>query len=390
MVAKKQVRIGIDARLAGQTHAGIGRYSENLIRNLIPLVDKNSTFQVKLVIFFFDQAQAKQVMAEFFEHSRVELIYTGIKHYGLREQLLLPKIYKRAKLDLLYVPHWNVPLAYRGKLLITIHDLLWHEQKGMQATTLKAWQYPIKYLAYRLISSKAIKRAQAIFVPTKTIAKTIANYYQNTTHKVIVSKEGIAPAYQKALKTVNSQNKIIKQFVYTGSLYPHKNLKLIIQSLHKLPKYKLLIASSRNLFQNQIKTLVANYKVKKQVVFLGFVSDEKLIELYQKSLALVQPSFSEGFGLTGIEAMASQTAVLASDIPVFREIYQDAALFFDPKSPASFLAAVKNLELSDRKKLLKKGLSLAASYSFAQMTEEIWQKIQEQLWKRRLPLSTTD
>jgi glycosyltransferase involved in cell wall biosynthesis len=379
MVAKKQVRIGFDARLAGQTHAGIGRYSENLIRNLIPLVEESGTLPVTLVIFFYDQTQAKQVMSNFFTHKQVELVYTGIKHYGLREQLLLPKIYKKAKLDLLYVPHWNVPLAYRGKLLITVHDLLWHEQKGMQATTLKAWQYPIKYLAYRLISSSAISRASTIFVPTKTIASTIANYYKNTHKKVVVCNEGIAPLYEKALKTTVGSQKISKQFIYTGSLYPHKNLKLIIQSLRKLPKHKLLIASSRNLFQRQIRTLAANYKVKKQVVFLGFVSDEKLIELYQKSLALVQPSFSEGFGLTGIEAMASQTAVLASDIPVFREIYQDAALFFDPHSTTSFLEAVKTLELSDRKKILKKGLAVAASYSFSQMAEELWQEMLSKL-----------
>jgi len=115
------------------------------------------------------------------------------------------------------------------------------------------------------------------------------------------------------------------------------------------------------------------------VFFLGFVSDQKLIELYKKSMALVQPSISEGFGLTGIEAMASHTAVLASDIPVFREIYQDAAIFFDPNSSDSFLQAVKQLELSDRSAIIRKGLALAASYSFEQMTREIWQEFQQKL-----------
>ncbi len=379
MVANKQFRIGIDARLAGQAHAGIGRYSENLIRELLPLADQAKNLETTFVIFFFDRRQAKQVLGNSLNHPRIELVFTGIKHYGLREQLLLPMIYRRAHLNLLYVPHWNVPLAYSGKLIITIHDLLWHEQKGLQATTLKAWQYPIKYLAYRLISSRAIKRAQAIFVPSRTIYKTIVHYYPSSKNKVLISKEGIAPAYQKALHAPKLKQKIHKQLIYTGSLYPHKNLKLIIKSLKKLPKYKLLIASSRNLFQDQIKALISNYKVKKQVIFLGYVKDEKLIELYQKSLALVQPSFSEGFGLTGVEAMASQTAVLASDIPIFRETYGKAAFFFDPHSPEDFLRAVKNLELSERKQVLRRGSELAASYSFAWMARDIWQEFQKHL-----------
>lgn len=379
MVANKQVRIGIDARLAGQEHAGIGRYSENLILNLISLADKNLGFKTTFVLFFFDRNQAKQVLGDLQKKPHLEIVYTGIKHYGIREQFLLPKIYKKARLNLLYVPHWNVPLAYHGKLMITVHDLLWHEQRGLQATTLKAWQYPIKYLAYHLISRQAIKKATKIFVPTLTIKETILKYYKDVEKKIVVSKEGIAPVYQNVLKNPLGRARIQKQFIYTGSLYPHKNIKIIIQSLKKLPKYKLYIVSAKNLFKNQIQALISNHKVKKQVVFLGFVKDVKLIELYQKSMALVQPSLSEGFGLTGIEAMACHTAVLASDIPVFREIYQDAAIFFDPKSTDSFLKAVKKLELSSRKEILQTGVKVAGQYSFEKMAEEVWQEFQKKI-----------
>ncbi len=115
------------------------------------------------------------------------------------------------------------------------------------------------------------------------------------------------------------------------------------------------------------------------MVFLGFVPDEKLINLYQESTALVQPSVSEGFGLTGIEAMASHTPVLASDIKVFKEIYQDAAIFFDPKKPESFIEAVKKLEISNRKKIIDQGLQVAKQYSFDQMAKDIWQALLKQL-----------
>lgn len=381
MVAKKNYTIGIDARLSGEKHAGIGRYSENLIKRLIKLgLKQQKKIPVKFVLFFFDLEQAKTVLGELYQNNNLEIIVTGIKHYGLAEQFCLPKIYHQAKLDLLYVPHWNVPIFYRGKLAITIHDLLWHEQKGKAATTLKAWQYYLKYLAYRYICKKIAKKAQVIFVPTETIKKTVSNYYPFAENKLIVSKEGLASTYESALHANSTLNRRIKkQLIYTGSLYPHKNLKVVIKSLSKIPKYKLLIASSRNIFQDQIQALVSRYKVKKQVVFLGYVPDKKLLNLYQESTALVQPSFSEGFGLTGIEAMASGLPVLASDIKVFREIYQDAAFFFDPHSCEDFLRALNELELSNRKEAIEKGHQIANQYSFDKMAGEIWTELQKQL-----------
>ncbi len=380
MSVNKTFRIGFDARLAGRKHAGIGRYSENLILKLIELAAKNNQVKVKFVIFFFDTEQAKEVLGQFFNHPNVEVVITNIKHYGLQEQLVLPKFYKKAQLDLLYVPHWNVPIFYRGKLIVTIHDLLWHEQKGTQATTLKAWQYFVKYLVYKYVSKQAAKKAEVIFVPTETIKKTVIHYYPFAKNKIIVSKEGIASKYQNALNHQPTlQPRIKKQLIYTGSLYPHKNIAVVIKSLKKLPKYQLLIASSRSIFQDQIQTLVAHYKVKKQVIFLGFVPDEKLITLYQQSMALVQPSLSEGFGLTGIEAMASQIPVLASDIEVFREIYQDAAFFFDPNSSASFIKALENLESANRKEVIKRGVQVASQYSFDKMAKDIWSQFLKQL-----------
>ncbi len=380
MADKQTFRIGIDARLAGQEHAGIGRYSENLIRRLVRFSLDKKGKKVTFVLFFFSPQQARDVLGDFFDHSQLEIVITKIKHYGLREQLLLPKFYKKAKLDLLYVPHWNVPLAYRGKLAITIHDLLWYEQKGLHATTLKPWQYYFKYLAHHKVSQQAVKKALLIFVPTQSVKETVLKYYPFAEDKIIVSKEGIANSYERALQQkIELKTRIKKQLIYTGSLYPHKNLKLVIQSLKKLPKYKLLIACARNIFQDQVQTLIANYKVKKQVIFLGFVPDEKLINLYRESSALVQPSVSEGFGLTGIEAMASHTPVLASDIKVFREIYQDAAIFFDPQKPQSFVEAVEKLEASNRKKIIEQGLKVAKQYSFDQMAQDVWQALLKQL-----------
>lgn len=357
----REKRIGIDCRLAGAKHAGIGRYVANLVTQLL----KQPMSDVKLVLFFFDQSQAEAVLGKQLKNPQLEIVIAPIKHYGLSEQRLLPAIYRKAQLDLLHVPHWNVPLFYRGKLLITVHDLLWHQQKGMHMTTLSPWQYALKYLIYLYVVKQAVKKASVIFVPAATISETVAHYYPFAKDKIVVTKEGVSDNY----RLNKTPQRVKKQLVYTGSLYPHKNLSLVIRSLHKLSKYKLLIVGARSVFQEQVQELVKRYKVKDQVQMLGYVNDKSLCELYQQSSALVQPSLSEGFGLTGLEAMAAGTPVLASDIPIFKEIYQDAAIFFDPHSTSSFVQAVKNLEINKRADLIKRGQRVALQYQWSKMAE---------------------
>ena len=372
---KTRYRLGIDCRLAGSDNAGIGRYCENLVRETIKINQEKHLFH--LVLFFRNLNQAKEVLGvDYYQnpakyHLTIELV--DIRHYSLKEQLCLPKIYRRAQLDLLHVPHFNIPVFYRGNLVITIHDLLWHQQKGMQVTTLKPLVYYAKYLAYLMVVRLAVKRAKFILVPAHTIKDTVCHYYPQVKDKIIVTKEGIAEPYQNNLNLVSAKKlakkRIKKQLVYTGSLYPHKNIVLVLKALKKLPKYQLLVVGSRDVFQTQVRKLVARYKVKRQVRFLGYVPDQKLIKLYQESLALVQPSLSEGFGLTGIEAMASGTAVLASDIPIFHEIYQDHAFYFDPKDPTSFLSALEKVEFAERESIIANNLTFAKNYRWQDLAE---------------------
>lgn len=360
-------KIGIDCRLAGSKHAGIGRYIESLATRIIR--DKKYDW----VLFFFDKNQAKEVLGQ--ENlnkppQNLKIVLAPITHYSLKEQINLPIIFQKEKLNLLHVPHFNIPLNYRGKMIVTIHDLLWHEQRGSSVTTLPFWKYWIKYASYKLITKHAVKKAGIILVPAKTVAETLASYYPKIKNKIVVTKEGVGEVYKKEIgKTSKPLLKRKKQFVYTGSLYPHKNLKLIIEALKKLPEYKLILVGSRNIFQKQTKKIIKKHSVEKQVEFAGFVPDLDLIKIYQESFALSLPSFSEGFGLPGIEAMAVGLPVLASNIKIFREIYQEAPIYFDPNSTKSFLLAVNTLE-KQYPKQLELGLKVAKQYNWDKTVKE--------------------
>jgi glycosyltransferase involved in cell wall biosynthesis len=133
---------------------------------------------------------------------------------------------------------------------------------------------------------------------------------------------------------------------------------------------------ARNVFRDQLEAQVRELKIESQVTLAGYVSDAELIQLYQTSHALVQPSFSEGFGLTGIEAMASGTLVLASDIPIFKEIYQTAAIYFNPHSVSNFVIAaqsVQALSVAKRRDRLKAALTLVQNYDWRVMAQKTWE-----------------
>ncbi len=362
MSHKIKTTIGIDCRLSGSSHAGIGRYIEELVLELV----KDQT--INWVLFFFEENQIPTLP----KADNITTIIAPIRHYSVAEQLYMPGFFANAHLDLLHVPHYNVPILYRGKLVITIHDLLWHYQNNASATTLSPITHFLKYQAYRFVVSKAIATAQTIFVPAKTIKQSIGELYPDTSNgKIVVTYEGISTNWKQGErekgKGLSNKKKIL---FYTGSLYPHKNVMLVVQALKDLPDYELYISSSRTIFVDQFMQEVEKLGLGDRVHHLGRLSDKDVLSWYEKSFALVQPSLSEGFGLTGIEAMAAGLPLLASDIPIFKEIYQDAFIPFDPQSTKSFITAVHTLEKENRTTLMATGTKVASTYSWKRMAEE--------------------
>lgn len=365
------MRIGIDCRLAGREHAGIGRYISQLVNQLI-----KGNHPYTLVLFFSSKKQAREVLdKDWTDQGYVELVVTPVAHYSVKEQVLMPFYFYRARLDLLHVPHFNVPIFYFRPMIVTIHDLLWHHHRGAHVTTLGPIWYWLKYLFYRLVVFMAVLRAKRVLCPSHQVAKTIKTFYPWLSDKISVTYEGVDPFFLESKSRagqVKPSNKTSpKSLLYVGSLYPHKNVKLVLLALKKLPNHHLTIISARTVFSDQVKKLAQQLGVDARVTFISNVHDQKLRTTYQNSWALIQPSLSEGFGLTGLEAMAAKTAVLASDIPVFREVYDQAASFFDPHQVSSLVKAIKTLTPEHRDGLIKKGHQLARNYSWektAQLT----------------------
>jgi glycosyltransferase involved in cell wall biosynthesis len=306
------------------------------------------------------------------EHIDIET--ASIRHYSLAEQYRLPAIFSDAELDLLHVPHFNVPLWTAWiqdiPLVVTIHDLLWHEQRGAAVTTLPSWQYWAKYLGYRAVTRSAVSRAERIIVPSRTVGKTVAAHYAGVEDKTTVIYEGVDPSWFEQGDTLEDLTPDKIHLVYVGSLYPHKNVSLVLRALAADETLQLHLVGARSVFLEETRAEVQRLGVQEQVREHGYLEDADLRSLLQAADALVQPSLSEGFGLTGIEAMATGTPVLASDIEVFREVYADRAIYFQPQHVESLREALLQLRQLDPEAYAKQALSYAEQFSWERMSQE--------------------
>lgn len=371
-MTKRIIRLGFDARLAGSAHAGIGRYCEELLRELLTLTSSDGKYFWLVFVAKEDQLP----WLKKFSNVQIELL--PIRHYTLREQIFVLRAFNHAKLDLLHVPHFNVPIGYRKPFIVTIHDLLWHTQQDPRATTLPTWQYRLKYGAYRFVSQTAMRRAKAILVPTEFVKQAVSKFVHNP-DKITVTSEGVSQIFLDSPevgknKRASKTKERAPYFVYTGSLYPHKNIDIVLAALQQLPEVNLKILAVRSIFLDDFWEKARVYQVADQVEVKTGLSDQEVIELYQQSAGLIQPSLSEGFGLTGIEAMAVGCPVAASDIPVLREVYGQQAEYFNPYQADDLVKVLKQFinkptgidELRTRQQF-------ARQYTWRSATAKSWQ-----------------
>jgi glycosyltransferase involved in cell wall biosynthesis len=364
----QDMKILIDARFYGLEHAGLGRYTMNLVKELAKLDHENEYILLLRKKYFQNLHLPKNW----------KKAVLNAKHYSIGEQANLPLVIRKYKPDVVHFLHSNIPIFYRGKFVVTIHDMTMYNQ-GIDATTLPLPLYFAKRIPFKMVFRKAVYDSQAIIVPSNAVKDEIVEYFKIPKAKVEVTYEGVENKEQRTPKTEKILGRYDlngkKYFLYVGNVYPHKNVKRAIEAivgLHEEPIH-FVIVSGHGVFRHRLEKQVKKLKAQEYVKILDFIPDEELSVLYANSLAFIFPSLSEGFGLPGLEAMQSGTIVLSSKIPVFREIYKDKVLYFDPKNVESIKKAMqKVLQMNnvERKKMITNGKKLAKEYSWEKMARE--------------------
>ncbi len=354
-------KICIDARLWGIKNTGIGRYIENLIDNL--------PGPVTLIVS--PEAVNEPKLARFEKQIAKYHPYSNLAQFEMF--LLLLKI----RPDLLHVPHFTIPVLWPGKMVVTIHDLIKHLSRGSETTTRDPIIYWIKYLQYLIIVQIALCRARQIIVPAKYWKDILIKDHHVPGEKISVTYEGVSTEFSNFNPPAGGSNS--KYLLYVGNVYPHKNIPVLLSALKQLPDLNLKIVCGRSVFADKTNKLVQDYGLQKRVEFKHLVDDKELAQLYKNAICFVTPSLIEGFGLPGLEAMAAGTPVIAANASCLPEIYEDAAIYFDPHNPQELADKINTMGPLIRNQMIEKGLQQVSKYSWSEMSRNTWQIYQNVL-----------
>ena len=373
-------KIGIDARFYGPLGKGLGRYTQEIVDNIIN-IDQNNEYVIFLSADNFDEL----LIADEDVH-RVKKVLATPRWYTLREQVVMPYLVWREHLDLMHYPHFNVPVLSPGKFIVTIHDLILTKFPTVRASTLHPLLYKIKNLSYRFVIKTAMRRAVKILAVSNFTKDDIVEQFGLPAEKIAVIYEGVAnlskgndSLFVKKMDDFDTLEKlnIAGQFIlYVGNAYPHKNLEQLLNvfaDFHKAnPEIKLVLVGRHDYFYNRLQNsaralaLFSDDKNKDSVIFPGYVPDVELEILYKKALFYIFPSAYEGFGLPPLEAMAKSCPVLSSNQSSMPEILGAAAHYFDPSDAVDFLQKMNELKDNNdlRRDLVARGLQLIKKYNW--------------------------
>lgn len=369
------MKICIDGRLINES--GIGRYIRNLLKNL-ELIDKENEYFIllkKIDLNKYDWGNNfKKVEADF-------------GWYSAAEQIRLPGILKKLNPDIVHFPHFNVPLFFKGKFVVTIHDLIHQHFAMKRATTLDPITYRIKQFGYHKVFTHAVKKSHKIIVPSNFVKSQLSNEWSVEPSKISVTHEGVD---DRIMDIKNKQKKSLQMKIlekigvkkpyifYIGNAHPHKNIEGLIKAFRILKKtmnderirknLSLVLAGGDHYFWKKIK----NEYTDPDIVYPGYVTDDSLVALFSNAEAFVMPSFEEGFGIPVLESYATNCPVICSDVGALTEVGGNGSKYFNPKNPEDIAQKILEVITNDslEKKMIASGSERLKQFSWKKLAEE--------------------
>ena len=272
------MKIIIDLRIYGPQFGGLGRYNQKLLEHLARQ-DKNNEY----ILLFKSRPTDLGILPGNF---KIKII--NCPWYSWREQLVIPWTLSRLKPDLVHFPHFNVPFLYRGRFVLTIHDLIMTRYPSRRASTRSQIVFHIKYWFYKLIIKSALRRASRVIAVTDYGRRDMIEYFHlspGQAQKIKVVYEGWSVFKSSVSSLVRLPDKF---FLYVGNAYPHKNLEFLIKTFKKFlsrhPDYYLILIGQKNYFYQRLAEEASQElgQDKEQIIFAGFVEDKDLPLYYRQ------------------------------------------------------------------------------------------------------------
>ncbi|MDE2509445.1 MAG: glycosyltransferase family 4 protein [Planctomycetota bacterium] len=303
----------------------------------------------------------------------------------------------RERLDLLYFPAsysyfppWNV-----GRVVVTMHDVLAFRHPHLVFTNGRG------RLAWRLKEQAAVRRADLIMTVSESARRDLIACFRLDRDRVRAVHEAADAVFRPLERDAACDAALAaaglapdaKFLLYVGGLSPHKNLPRLLEAFARAapPDWLLtLVGDLGDGFHSHVPALrehVARLHLEARVLFTGYLCDEILVHLYNRSIALAQPSLLEGFGLPAVEAMACGAPVLASRAGSLPEVVGDAGIYFNPRDVEAIARAISALrdDPALRDELARRALERARQFDWGRTGRALVEAFESCVGGRRSP-----
>ena len=297
--------IYINGSFLTQPMTGVERYAYNICKAMVALQQP------------FTIVCPKAPIHQNYDVSDLHIVHYGIGNSHFWEQCILP-LFFIGKKDYIVFSFTGLGSILIHNKVMTIHDLSFLENPK--------WFSKGYYWWYKLMTPLAARTSRHIITVSEFSKKEIFRFYS------FIKEQNISVVYNAADRTIFHhlpQSSVPAEpfFLAVSSLDPRKNFTRLIEAFKDVKDCNLYIVGSHyRVFTQQDSTTISQNNIK----FLGRVSDEDLVRLYNQAVGFIFPSIYEGFGLPPIEAMNCGCPVLVSDIPVMREVCGKGAIYFNP------------------------------------------------------------
>ena len=261
----------------------------------------------------------------------VRLIDCQAGRYSLTEQVKLPLAIPR-QADLFFSPYYTIPLLYRGRLAVTVHD--------MSHLVVPEIIGDVKKRIYAQTMFRALRRRASVIFTVSDFSKSellrlTSGPRDRNGVNIVTTHLGIAAEWYTAAQL--PPVRVRPYFVCVGNIKPYKNLGRLVDAFltikDRVPHDLVIIGQSEGLITGESAEFFERIRrAGDRIQLTGFVSHQELLSLVGHAGALIMPSLYEGFGLPPLEAMAAGVPVAVSRAASLPEVCGSAALYFDPLS----------------------------------------------------------
>jgi glycosyltransferase involved in cell wall biosynthesis len=362
------LRIGIPLKSHDPRWGGPGTYTIELVRALLRLDPDNQ--YVLLAPRPSDPATLPEIPAG---RDDVELVVTRLRAGILWDQLVLPRLARRHRIDLLLSPFQSLPIAGRFAKVMTVH--------GAERYVVPEILDRMNLLKWRFMELFCLPRADAVLAVSRTMARDFCKATGYPEERIVTTPLGVSPRFRPVddparLAEMRARHRLDGDFLlFVGNLFPNKNVGNLLRAFATLREripHRLVIVGGRRWKYGTDLAMMEELRLADRVRIPGFVDQDDLAALYSLATCFVFPSLYESFGLAMVEAMACGCPVVASRTGALPEVAGDAALFCDPQDPASIAEAILRLATDPalRQVVAAKGKARAAEFTWERCARE--------------------